>query len=72
LNEHNQSDVSVPGGEAPHFVILQPDRFAHLETFLNFPSVPDRLDHLGKGGTEWRKDKVVGFLAWIVHASANQ
>ena len=31
LHEHDQSDVAIPGGEAPHFVILQTDRFAGLD-----------------------------------------
>src|SRR5205085_8386250 len=62
----------IPGGEAPHFVILQTDRFAGLETFLDFPSLPDRLDHLDQGGTQWRKDEVVRLLARIVNASADQ
>src|SRR5207248_3524517 len=64
--------MSIPGGEAPHFVILQTDRFAGLETFLDFPSLPDRLNHLDQGRTQWREDKVVGLLARIVHTSADQ
>jgi hypothetical protein len=72
LHEHDQRDVAIPGGEAPHFVILQPDRFAGLETFLDFPSLPDRLNHLDQGRTQWREDKVVGLLARIVHTSADQ
>src|SRR5438105_3557227 len=64
--------MSIPGGAAPHFVMLHTDRSAGLETFLDFPSLPDRLDHLDQGGTQWRKDEVVRLLARIVNASADQ
>ncbi len=42
------------------------------KTFFNFPSRSDRFDHLGKRGTHWDKDEVIGFHARIVKATADQ
>src|SRR5260370_13630357 len=37
LNDHDERNISIPGGEAPDFVIGEPHFFPSLETFFNFP-----------------------------------
>src|SRR5215469_14048708 len=71
-DSHHQCDEAVPGGESSNLVIFQAHLFACLETFLNAPSLADRLDHLGKGCGRRREDKVVGFLGFVVEATANE
>src|SRR5258708_30491714 len=72
LNDHDERNISIPGGEAPDFVIGEPHFFPCLETFFNFPSRSDRLHHLRKRRAQRGKDEVICLVLRIVQWATHE
>src|SRR6266851_5991105 len=72
LDDHDESYVPIPTSPASDFVILQTHFFPCLETFFNFPPLPNRLDHLRKRGAYWGKDEVIRLVLRIVQRATDE
>src|SRR5258708_16967995 len=70
LNDHDERNISIPGGEAPDFVIGEPHFFPCLETFFNFPSRSDRLHLLRTRRAQRGTDEVICLVLVIVQLVA--
>jgi len=65
-------DMAIPTDKTAHFVMVQSQVFAVLKIFFNMPSTPDGRHHLRKHCAFGGEDGVVGVLAGIIDASADE
>src|SRR6266536_2056054 len=72
MSQHHEGDVTIPSRPTSDLILIESHIFGCFKILLYVPACSNCLHHLLQGGSFRRKDEIVRFFGWIVHAAAHE